>query len=152
MRIGIGSDHAGFQLKRVLVSHLREIGQEVRDFGTFDETPIDYPDISEQVARAVASGEVDRGILVCGTGIGSCIAANKVPGIRAALCHDVYSARMSREHNNANILCLGQRVVGTGHALEVVDAWLAAEFSEESRHQRRVAKIAEIERRSGNSG
>ncbi len=147
MKVGIGSDHAGFQLKQAIASHLVELGHEVRDLGCFDESPVDYPDFALRVAQAVAAREVDRGIIVCGTGIGSCITANKIAGVRAALCHDVYSARMSRQHNDANVLCLGQRVIGIGPALEVVEVWLAADFSKEERHRRRIAKIAALEQR-----
>ncbi|MFZ5753239.1 MAG: ribose 5-phosphate isomerase B [Bacillota bacterium] len=125
---------------------LLEKKYEIKDFGTHSTDSCDYPDIALPLAQAVAAGEFDKGILICGTGIGISIAANKVPGIRAALCHDTFSARASREHNDANILALGERVIGKGLALEIVDVWLASEFSG-GRHQKRVDKIAAIEKR-----
>lgn len=146
LRIAIGSDHGGYQLKEEIKKALLEKKYQVEDFGTHSTDSCDYPDIALPVARAVAAGEYDKGILICGTGIGISIAANKVPGIRAALCHDTFSARASREHNDANILALGERVIGRGLALEIVDVWLASEFSG-GRHQKRVDKIAAIEKR-----
>lgn len=146
MQIALGSDHGGYNLKQKICEFLRERGYSFRDYGTFDAAAVDYPDFAFQVAEAVRSGECERGILVCGTGIGVSIAANKLPGIRAALCHDTFSARASREHNNANILAMGERVVGPGLALEILDTWLQAEFCG-GRHLRRVEKIAEIEKR-----
>ncbi len=145
MRIAIGSDHAGFELKRELVGYLTEQGYTVDDMGTDGLASCDYPDFARAVAEAVASGRCQRGILVCGTGIGMSIAANKVPGVRAALCAEPYSARMAREHNDANVLCLGARVVGPGLALETVAAFLSGEFAG-GRHARRVDKIRELER------
>ncbi|RLL92865.1 ribose 5-phosphate isomerase B [Ammonifex thiophilus] len=145
MKIAIGSDHGGFQLKKAICRFLEEQGLTYQDFGTYSPESCDYPDIAFAVAEAVARGEFDRGILVCGTGIGMAIAANKVPGIRAALCHDTYSARMSREHNDANVLTLGERVVGPGLALEIVKTWLFSSFAGE-RHSRRVEKIKARER------
>jgi ribose 5-phosphate isomerase B len=144
MLVAIGSDHGGFHLKSEIIRHFDEQGITYRDFGTYSTDSVDYPDISCNVARAVAAGEYDRGIIICGTGIGVSIAANKVKGIRAALCHDVYSAQMSREHNDANVLTMGERVIGPGLALAVVDKWLNTEFAG-GRHARRVAKIASIE-------
>ena len=144
MKIAVGADHGGYALKDIIVDRLQERGYEVRDFGTHGPEPVDYPDYARPVARAVASGVFDLGILVCGTGIGVSIAANKVVGIRAAACSDTYSARMSRQHNNANVLCLGGRVLGPGLALDIVDAWLTAEF-EGGRHARRVEGIHRIE-------
>ena len=144
MKIAIGSDHAGFDLKETLKQHLTERGFEVQDFGTHDKSSCHYPAIAEKVARSVAAGENERGILVCGTGIGIGIAANKVAGIRAALCHDTFSAHASREHNNANILTMGQRVIGQGLALDIVNIWLTTQF-EGGRHQRRIDKIHEQE-------
>ncbi len=141
MKIAIGSDHAGFNLKREIVALLDQMSVEVEDFGTHDTAAVDYPDVARPVARAVARGDFDRGILICGTGIGVSIAANKVKGVRAALCHDTFSAHSSREHNDSNVLCMGERVVGVGVALDVVRAWLGARFSGEPRHVRRVAKI-----------
>ena len=142
----IGSDHGGYELKQVVMAHLKERGVEFRDYGTFSTDSCDYPDYGEAVARAVASGECERGIVVCGTGIGISIAANKVHGIRCALCGDCYSAEMSREHNDANMLALGGRVLGEGLALKIVDAFLDTEFAG-GRHARRLAKIAAIEER-----
>ena len=128
MRIAIGSDHAGYRLKDEIVRHLADRHVEVEDFGTREAEPVDYPAIGVKVAEAVADGKFDRGILVCGSGIGMSITANKVPGIRAALCGDTYCARMSRLHNDANILVLGERTTGVGPALDIVDAWLSTEF------------------------
>ena len=140
MTIAIGSDHAGFPLKQVVKLWLEEHGYEVDDLGTYDTKSVDYPDYAAAVAHAVAEGKVDRGILICGTGIGMSMSANKVPGIRAALCTDVYTARMSRRHNDANVLCMGARVIGPGVAESIVEAWLSEEF-EGGRHARRVGKI-----------
>jgi ribose 5-phosphate isomerase B len=144
MKIGIGSDHGGFELKEEIIGHLKEVGIEFIDFGTYSKDSVDYPDYGKKVAEAVISKEVDRGIVVCGTGIGISIAANKVKGIRCALCCDTYSARMSREHNNANVLALGARVIGSGLALEIVETWLKSEF-QGGRHEIRVNKISDIE-------
>jgi len=144
MKIATGADHGGFELKAQIVAHLRDLGHEVEDFGASGPESVDYPDYARPVAGAVAAGEFDCGILICGTGIGISIAANKVAGIRAATCTDTYSARMSRQHNDANILCLGGRVVGVGLALDIVDIWLATKF-EGGRHARRVGKIQQIE-------
>ena len=145
MKIIIGSDHGGIHLKEVLKQHLAERGIEVHDAGTYTEESCDYPDIALQVCRAVTAGDGDRGVLVCGTGIGMSMAANKVEGIRAALCGDVFSATMSREHNDANVICLGERVLGPGLAVCVLDAWLDTEFAG-GRHARRVNKIMAIEK------
>ena len=142
--IAIGCDHGGFQLKSAVIAHLENKGYLLKDFGTFSEDSCDYPDIAEAVAEAVADGQFERGILICGTGIGIGIAANKVAGIRAALCHDTFSAHASRQHNDANILTLGQRVVGQGLALDIVDIWLTTDF-EGGRHQRRIDKIEQIQ-------
>jgi ribose 5-phosphate isomerase B len=139
--IAIGSDHAGFTLKQEIVELLRAEKYEFRDFGTISGEPIDYTDVAREVAEAVAKGKFDKGILICGTGIGVCITANKVPGIRAALCSEEYSARLSREHNNANVLALGGRTLGAELAKDIVRVWLTADFDPESRHARRVAKI-----------
>lgn len=146
MRIAIGSDHAGFALKRHLVGVLAKLGHDVDDRGTHSEEPVDYPPICADVARAVISGSVERGIVVGGSGQGEQIAANKVAGIRAALCNDLYTARMSREHNDANILAMGGRIVAPGLADEIVALWLKTGF-DGGRHQRRLDQIAEIERR-----
>lgn len=144
MKIALGSDHAGFPLKEEIIKHLKNKGIGLEDFGTFSEESIDYPDYALKVAEEVANKNFDFGILVCGTGIGISIAANKVTGIRAALCSDTFSAHSCREHNNANILALGQRVVGLGLALDIVDAFLSAEF-QGGRHQNRIDKISNIE-------
>ena len=146
MRVTIGSDHAGFVLKQHLVQTLTELGHEVVDLGTDSEEPVDYPPICAAVARTVAKGEADRGIVLGGSGQGEQIAANKVDGVRAALCNDLYLARMSRQHNDANVLALGGRIVGWGLADEIVAIWLATEF-EGGRHQRRIEQIADLERR-----
>lgn len=139
--IAIASDHGGFQLKETIREYLEERGLEYRDYGTYDEASCDYPDYAKAAARAVADGECDRGIVVCGTGIGVSLAANKVHGIRCALCGDVFSAQMSREHNDANMLALGARVLGTGLALKIVETFLDTPFSNDERHKRRIAKI-----------
>ncbi|MEW6231292.1 MAG: ribose 5-phosphate isomerase B [Chloroflexota bacterium] len=146
MNVALGCDHAGYSLKRDLMELLDELGIAYEDFGSYDTAPSDYPDVAKEVGLAIAKGDFDRGILVCGTGIGTAIAANKVKGVRAAPCHDTFSARMSREHNNANVLCLGARVVGRGLARDIVQIWLATDFSEAERHQRRLEKIAALER------
>ncbi|HIU64612.1 MAG TPA: ribose 5-phosphate isomerase B [Candidatus Avacidaminococcus intestinavium] len=145
MKIAIGSDHGGFHLKEHLKQYLTNQGVEVLDFGTFSEESVDYPDIAEKVGRAVAAGEPQRGILICGTGIGISIAANKIRGIRAALCADVFSALMSREHNDANILCLGERTLGVGHAEMIADTWLHGVF-QGGRHTKRTAKITNLDK------
>ena len=139
-RIAAGADHAGVQLKDVLVAHLRELGHDVVDCGTHGLDRVDYPDFGEAVAREVAAGEAELGLCVCGTGIGIAMAANKVPGVRAATVHDVTSARLTREHNDANVICLGERLVGPELAKEALEAFLGATF-EEGRHVARVAKI-----------
>lgn len=140
MRIAVGSDDAGFPIKQVVVEYLQERGIVVEDFGGESGQPIDYPDVAFPVAEAVLAGRFDRGILVCGTGIGMSITANKVPGIRAALCHDVYSAERARKSNNAQILTMGSRVIGPETAKSIVNAWLTSEF-ENGRSTRKVAKI-----------
>lgn len=140
MRISVGSDHAGLNLKRALVGALVSQGHEVDDVGTLEAVSCDYPDFAVAVARKVASGEAERGLLVCGSGLGMAIAANKVPGVRAVAVSDTFSAHASREHNDANVLCLGERVVGAGLARDILDIWLAASF-EGGRHAGRVAKI-----------
>lgn len=145
MNIAIGSDHAGYSLKEEVKTLLAELGHACRDFGVYDCSASDYPDVGKVVAQAVASGEFARGILVCGSGIGMDITANKVRGIRAALCHDTFTAHSSREHNNANILCMGERVIGPGLARDIVKTWLSAEFTGVDRHQRRIDKISALE-------
>lgn len=144
MKIAIGSDHGGFNLKADIMNYLDELGYEYADFGTYSADSVDYPDIAQVVAHKVVSGEFTRGILLCGTGIGIGIAANKINGIRAALCHDTFSAHASREHNNANILTMGERVIGRGLARDIVRIWLQTEF-EGGRHAIRVDKIQKLE-------
>ena len=143
-RVAIGSDHAGYQLKEQLAEHLREAGHEVEDLGTHSEEPVDYPPISADVGRAVAAGRADRGIVLGGSGQGEQIAANKVRGVRAALCNDLFTARVSRSHNDANVLAMGGRIVADGLADEILRLWLGTAF-EGGRHERRVKQIAEIE-------
>ncbi len=144
MSIAIGSDHGGYKLKEAVIRFLAEKNIPYHDFGTYSTDSVDYPDIARDVAQAVANNSYEKGIIICGTGIGVSIAANKIKGIRAALCHDVFSAAMAREHNNANVLCLGERVIGIGLAQLIVDTWLRTEFSG-GRHERRVCKIAMLE-------
>ncbi|WP_010246365.1 ribose 5-phosphate isomerase B [Acetivibrio cellulolyticus] len=146
MKIAIGNDHAGYKLKGDIVKFLQSNNYEVVDFGTCDSQSVDYPDYGLKVAEAVKSGECEKGIIICGTGIGISMAANKVPGIRAALCTNSFMARMSREHNNANILALGERIIGLDLAIDIVDTWLKAEFLGD-RHQKRVNKIEDIEKK-----
>jgi ribose 5-phosphate isomerase B len=145
MRLAVGSDHAGFELKTAIADHLRACGHDVLDLGTDGTASVDYPDYGAAVGRAVIEDRAERGIALCGSGIGIGIAANKVPGVRAATVHDVTSARLSREHNDANVLCLGGRLTGVEVALDAVDAWLAAAFGG-GRHQRRVDKISDLDR------
>lgn len=140
MKIAIAADHGGFHLKREIIALLEHRGYEFVNFGTDSDASVDYPDFAKPLAQKVASGEFDRGILICGTGIGMSIAANKVPGVRCALVSDSFSARATREHNNSNVLALGQRVLGVAVALEIVDIWLTTDF-EGGRHDRRVDKI-----------
>lgn len=142
MKVIIASDHGGFNLKSSVVKKLKEQGVDITDFGPDNTESVDYPDYAKPVAEKVASGEYDRGILICGTGIGMSIAANKVKGIRCALVHDTFSAHATREHNNSNMLAMGERVIGPGLADDVVDIWLNTEY-EGGRHERRVCKIEE---------
>ena len=145
MRIAIGADHAGFALKQHLVATIRQLGHEVDDHGTHSEDPVDYPEICAAVGRAVVKGKADRGVVIGGSGQGEQLAANKVVGVRAALCNDLYTARMSRAHNDANVLAIGGRIVASGLADEIVTVWLATTF-EGGRHQRRIDQISAIER------
>jgi len=145
MRLIIGSDHAGLELKRKLVEHLEGGVYELQDVGTHSSESTDYPDYAAQVATAVSAGEADLGVLVCGTGQGMAMTANKVAGVRAAVCADTFTAHSTREHNDANVLCLGDRVVGSGLACEIVDAFLTAEF-QGGRHARRIGKITALEK------
>lgn len=146
MKIAVGSDHGGFLLKNEILKYLKEKNIDFNDFGCFTSESVDYPDIGQAVGEAVAAGEYDKGIICCGTGIGISISANKVPGVRAALCGDCFSAKASREHNDANVLALGERVIGTELAKMIIDTWLSAEF-QGGRHGRRVEKIANIEKK-----
>ncbi len=148
MRIAVGSDHRGVNLRSKIVDLLRNLGQEVVDVGCYDDQSVDYPDIAALVARKVSKGEVDRGILICGTGLGMTIAANKFPGVRAAPCHDDLTAEMSRRHNDLNVLCMSGDILGERLVDRLVDIWLKTEF-EAGRHERRVQKIAELEQLNG---
>ena len=147
MRVVVGGDHAGFTLKGPLVEALKAWGHDVTDVGTHSSEPVDFPDIARQLCRRLQQGQAERGIMVCGTGVGAAIAANKMPGIRAAVCHDVYSAHQCVEHDDVNVLCLGAQIVGEPLALDLLRAYLVAEFSTAEEFRRRVAKLAEMERR-----
>lgn len=146
MRVAVGADHGGFPLNEIILRELEKLGHEVVDFGTHDGSqPDDYPDYARKVAESVQRGETERGILICGSGVGACVAANKLPGVRACLCHDTYSAHQGVEHDNINVLCLGARIIGVELALELVRAFLNAKFTGEERHLRRLKKIADLE-------
>ena len=145
MKIAIGCDHGALALKNKVAEHLQKKGYEVCDFGTYTLDSCDYPDFAEKAAKAVASGECEKGIVLCTTGIGISIAANKVPGIRCALLHETWSAKMTREHNDTNMMAMGAAVVGELLALEIVDTWLGTEFSHEAKHQRRIDKVMALE-------
>jgi RpiB/LacA/LacB family sugar-phosphate isomerase len=147
MRIVIGADHAGFDLKQIIAAYLRHLGHEIIDQGTGSDDPVDYPDFAEALGKAVIEGAAERGVLICGSGVGASVAANKIPGIRAGLCHNTYSARQGVEHDDMNVLVLGARVIGVALARELVDNFLAAKFNGEERHRRRVEKIKMLERR-----
>ena len=146
MNIAIGADHGGYHLKSALVEFLKELGQDVSDQGTHSDEPTDYPDVSRAVARVLLKKGAERGILICGSGVGACVAANKFPGIRAAVCHDTFSARQGVEDDDMNVLCLGARVVGPELAKELVRTYLAATFSNADRHVRRLGKVRAIEK------
>jgi ribose 5-phosphate isomerase B len=145
MKVVIGSDHAGFQLKNAMGDLLRSMGNDVLDIGAFNENPSDYPDFAEAVDRAVLDGKAERGVLVCGSGVGASVAANKLPGIRAGMCHDTYSAHQGVEHDNINVLVLGSRVVGIALAQDLVRAFMGAKFTNEERHVRRLGKVKALE-------
>jgi ribose 5-phosphate isomerase B len=147
MRLALSSDHAGYELKRDLAAILAQKGHNVQDLGTHSTAPVDYPDAAESVATALRNGEADRGIIVCGSGAGVSIAANKFPGIRAAVCHDTYTAHQAVEHDDMNVLCIGARVIGSALAQDIVAAFLGASFSGETRHLRRLEKIHSFEQR-----
>ena len=147
MKIAIGADHAGYRLKDEIVPLIKELGHEVEDFGCSCADSVDYPDYAIPVCDQVAEGKADRGILICGTGIGMSIAANKIPGIRCALVHDTFSAKATREHNDANVLALGERIIGPGLAQDIVRIFLETPFSEAARHQNRINKMMALENR-----
>jgi len=149
MKIAVGSDHAGFELKRVTAAELRSQGHEVLDLGTdSSSTAVDYPDFAEAVGAAVVDGRAERGILICGSGLGASVAANKITGVRAGLCHDTYSAHQGVEHDDVNVLVMGARVIGPALAHDIVHSFLGARFTAEERHQRRLAKVKAIEARA----
>ncbi|HWP93299.1 MAG TPA: ribose 5-phosphate isomerase B [Thermodesulfobacteriota bacterium] len=152
MRVVIGSDHAGFELKENLKAYLQELGHQVIDVGTHSVEPVDYPDFAEAVGRSLIEGKADRGVLICGSGVGASVAANKMPGIRAGICHDTYSAHQGVEHDDMNILVMGSRVIGIELARELVRHFLGAIFTNEERHRRRLEKVKEIEVRYGRGG
>ncbi len=149
VRLAIGSDHAGFELKEELAAYLAELGHEVENLGTDGTAPVDYPDFAEAVGAAIREGRAERGVLVCGSGVGASVAANKLPAIRAGVCHDTYSARQGVEHDDMNVLVMGARVIGGELARELVRAFLAARFDGEAGHRRRLAKVAALEARYG---
>jgi ribose 5-phosphate isomerase B len=145
MRIAVGADHAGFPLKAPAIEELQRLGHDVLDFGTNSSAAVDYPDYAQAVAEAVMRGDAERGLILCGSGVGASVVANKVPGVRAATCHDTYSAHQGVEHDDMNVLCLGARVIGVELALEVVRSWQGATFSNAERHARRLEKVRAIE-------
>jgi ribose 5-phosphate isomerase B len=145
MKIVIGSDHAGFPLKGQIIDHIRSLGHEVTDIGSFTPDPVDFPDIAKALCAAVTSGKADRGMMVCGTGVGASIAANKIRGIRAAVCHDVHSAHQSVEHDDVNVMCVGAQIVGPWLARDLVGAFLEARFEPTEDYKRRVAKLRQME-------
>ena len=149
MRISIGSDHAGFPLKQEIAVYLREEGHEVLDLGTNNTDPVDYPDYAEAVGKSILDGTVKRAILICGSGVGASVAANKIPGVRAGLCHDGYSAHQGVEHDDMNVLVLGARVIGVALARELVENYIRAAFTHEERHARRLKKVVSMEERYG---
>jgi ribose 5-phosphate isomerase B len=146
MRIVIGSDHAGFPLKATIIEFVKSLGHDVQDVGSYDPNPVDFPDIAKSVTGAITGGKADRGLMVCGTGVGASIAANKVKGIRAAVCHDIHSAHQSVEHDDVNVMCIGAQIVGPWLAKDLVAAYIAAEFSTDEDFRRRVQKLAEMDR------
>jgi ribose 5-phosphate isomerase B len=148
MMIVIASDHGGFQYKNILLEEIQENGYDIKDLGAFDESPSDYPDFAVIIAKAILNGEAEKGILICGSGIGVSVAANKFKGIRAGVCHDTYSAHQCVEHDDVNVLCIGQRVIGIELAKEIVSGFLAATFLNEERHKKRLKKIMAIEKKN----
>jgi len=151
MKIAVGADHAGFLLKQDIGGYLRELGHEVVDVGTSNTDPVDYPDFAEAVAKTLLEGRAERAVLICGSGVGASVSANKIPGIRGAVCHDTYSARQGVEHDDMNVLVLGARIIGVELARELVRNFLAANFTHEERHVRRLGKIKALEKRYGRS-
>jgi RpiB/LacA/LacB family sugar-phosphate isomerase len=149
MRIAVGADHAGFDLKQIIAAYLRHRGYDVIDVGTNSDDPVDYPDYAEAVSKVLLDGRAERGVLICGSGVGTSVSANKIPGIRAGLCHNTYSARQGVEHDDMNVLVLGARVIGIELARELVDNFLGAKFTGEERHRRRLEKITALEKRYG---
>ena len=147
MNLVIGSDHAGLDLKKTLIGHLERGGHRIADVGTYTTDAVDYPDYAEKVGRSILRGDAEKGILICGSGVGASVAANKLPGIRAGLCHDVYSAHQGVEHDDMNVLVLGGRVIGPSTAIELVNAYVAAKYTAEERHARRLAKVHLLEER-----
>ena len=147
MRIAVAADHAGFPLKARAITELQRLGHQVLDLGTNSDEPVDYPDFAQALGEAVMRGQADRGLLICGSGVGASVAANKIPRVRAAACHDTFSARQGVEDDDMNVLCLGARVIGPQLALEVIRAWEAARFSNAERHVRRLRKLQAIEAR-----
>jgi ribose 5-phosphate isomerase B len=147
MKVAVACDHAGFPLKETVMDVIRRLGHEVLDLGTDSTEPVDYPDFADKLGLSVREGEADRGVLLCGSGVGAAVAANKVVGVRAGLCHDAYSAHQSVEHDDVNVLALGARVIGPALAVELVQAFLGARFTGEERHKRRLEKVKAIERR-----
>jgi ribose 5-phosphate isomerase B len=146
MKIAIAADHGGFSLKQIIIETVRTAGHEPLDLGTFNTQAVDYPDYAIKIGNAINSGQAERGVLLCGSGVGACIAANKIPGIYAGICHDTYSAHQGVEHDAMNVLCLGARIIGAELAKELVVAFLSAQFSAEERHVRRTGKVREIEK------
>lgn len=147
MRVALGSDHAGFELKQKVADFVRKLGHEVLDVGTYSTDPVDYPDYAEAVGKALLENRADRGVLICGSGVGASVAANKLPGIRAGLCHDTYSAHQGVEHDDMNVLVMGGRIIGLELAHELIRAYLAAGFTGEERHRRRLKKVIALEAR-----
>ena len=151
MKIVVGSDHAGFPMTAEMLAFLKEQGHEIEDVGSYDSHPVDFPDIARKVAAAITSGKAERGLMICGTGVGASIGANKMKGIRAAVCHDVHSAHQCVEHDDVNVMCIGAQIVGPWLAADLVDAFLGAQFSTDEDFRRRVAKLEEMDRRRTSS-
>lgn len=149
MRIAVGSDHAGWSMKGHIIQYIRSLGHQVVDVGSHDERPVDFPDIARALTSAIKEGDADRGIMVCGTGVGACIAANKVSGIRAAVCHDVHSAHQCIEHDDVNVICIGAQIVGPWLANDLIAAYLSAQFSTDADYQRRVEKLRHMDGSAG---